>query len=197
MSHEGDPPAKSETSSYQDQFKVLTEELTGVMQRHPSYFQDQRDYFTKVLAGLDRAKQRLEAGEIAVGEPLNITVFGGLQSRNIAYAEEHEKNRVVEDLYVSLNRLAGYAPSNYHDLERDIEDLAGKGMVIPENDKTYLGSHYWVKGDRIAVGVDREHPSGLRLKLSDNILASFVLGNYGRPETIGQMTFVNLAIVHG
>lgn len=199
MSREsGGTPPKAETdNSYQDQFKLVAEELLDVMGRHPGYYHGEASYATAVLSSLDEARQRLEKGEIARDKPVNITLFGGLQSRNVAHSDDFAHNHLVTDLYIGLNRLAGLSAGNYYDIEKDIADLAARRMLIDDSDKTYLATPYWVKGDQIGLADKNGQPYGIRLKITDNILASFKLGNYGRPDMPGQMTFVDLAVVHG
>ncbi len=178
-----------------DQFAVVATQLLGVMQRHPEYYDEAQA--TEILDKLNRAKAGFERGEVPAPQGLRIGLFGGLQIRNESMPHEREGNRIIEDLYISLNKLAGYKPANYYDIEKDALDLAAKHLMINESSGVnYLSSAQWVKGDRLAlVGSDTHKPTGVKIKIGENILASFNLGNFGAPEDTGGMTFVDLIVV--
>ncbi len=175
-----------------DQFAVVATELLGVMQRHPEYYKEKA---TEILDKLNRAKDDFERGKIPVPQGLRVSLFGGLQTRNESKPHEREANRVVEDLYASLNKLAGYGPADYYDIEKDALDLAAKHLMINENlGINHLSTAHWIKGDRLALA-ENGRPTGIKIKIGENILASFNLGNFGTPEDTGNMTFVDLIVV--
>ena len=175
-----------------DQFRAIATELLDVMQRHPEYYKEKA---TGILDKLNGAKTDFKRGDILTPRGLKVNLFGGLQTRDESKPHEREANRVVEDLYISLNGLAGYQPANYYDIEKDTLDLASSHLMIDESlGVNNLSAAYWIKGDRLALA-DSGKPTGIKIKISENILASFSLGNFGTPEDVGNMTFVDLFVV--
>lgn len=196
MSVPQETPPRREFDLEHDQFAVVATQLLGVMQRHPEYYKEKA---TEILDKLNRAKTDFERGGVPTPGGLKVSLFGGLQTRNESMPHEREANRIVEDLYISLNELAGYQPTNYYDIEKDALDLVAKHLIVNKDLDTtveYLSSAQWVKGDRVALTEDgKREPTGVKIKISENITASFVLGNFGAPEDVGNMTFVDLFVV--
>lgn len=183
----------SEFDPSYDQFGPVATELLSLIQRYPEYGEEQG---TEALAQLAEAKAALEKGEIHPNHAVRVTLFGGLQSRNVQWRREQKANEVVERLYVTLNGLAGYHPRDYYDIEKDAVDLAAKQLKVSETlNVEHLGLGQLVKGDRFAL-IDKEGQlTGVRVKISDNVIASFSLGNFGEPGEVGKLTFVDLFVV--
>lgn len=194
MSVPQETPLRREFDPEHDQFKTIATELLNVMQRHPEYYKEKA---TEILDKLNGARTDFERGKIPTPRGLRVNLFGGLQTRDESKPREREANRIVEDLYISLNRLAGYQPANYYDIEKDTLDLAANHLMIDESlGVNHLSVADWVKGDRLALAESNTHkPTGIKIKISDNVLASFSLGNFGAPEDVGHMTYVDLIVV--
>ncbi len=184
---------RSEFDRDHDQFAAVATQLLGVIQRHPKYYEEQA---TEILDKLNRAKADFENGRIPTPQGLKVNLFGGLQTRDESKPREREANRVVEDLYLSLGKLAGYDPGNYFDIENDALDLAGKHLSVNEElGVNHLSAGHWVRGDRLALTDAKGKTTGIKIKISENILVSFSLGNFGTPKDVGRMTFVDLFVV--
>ena len=192
MSIPQEAPPPREFDPEHDQFAAVATQLLSVMQRHPEYYKEQA---TEILDKLNKAKGDFERGEVPIPQGVRVKLFGGLQTRDESKSREREANRIVEDLYISLNKLAGYQPANYDDIEKDALDLAAKHLKINESlGVNHLSAVHWVKGDRLALA-ESGKLTGIKIKISENILASFRLGNFGAPEDTGNMTFVDLFVV--
>ena len=186
------PPPPEFDPGY-NQFGPVATELLGLIHDHPDFYADKGTF---MLEKLDQAKAALEKGQISANDVRRISLFGGLQADNVDWPHESEGNRIVEKLYLLFSRMAGYNPQDYDDIEKDALDLASQNLIVDETlDVRYLGLGQLVRGDRMALVGEDKRLKGIRLKISDNMVASFALGNFGSAGKVGQMTYVDLYVV--
>jgi hypothetical protein len=158
-----------------EQFNILSGSLEKIMGWSGDYFTSKRK--TALVVELADAKKRLEAGELK-GQPAKVKVYEGTD------------RKTVEDLFNYFSSQAGTYASDYRDLEAQVADLYHNQQIWSE------GAEYsdLVIGDKLAL-VEGNAPSGILLKLSENILSEFHLGGFGDNENrLGIKSTVNLVI---
>ena len=175
MSIPQEAPPPREFDPEHDQFAAVATQLLGVTQRHPEYYKEQA---TEILDKLNRAKGDFERGEVPIPQGLRINLFGGLQTRDESKPHEREANRIVEDLYISLNKLAGYQPTNYDDIEKDSLDLfdmlqgSGVKWAMSEFDNPFILEQAEQRGLKVNYIAERQN---LKNRRNEILITNYII----------------------
>jgi hypothetical protein len=160
-----------------DPFARITELLNGVMENFPDYYLNQdpatkTTRFTLMLEELNNLKQTLELGQIPYA-PVNL--FKGYHAKNPEYPE-YNNHRIIDSLYTALNSFLGVS-KGYEQIESDAHNLFMKNKIVDiDSQLRYLQPD-------AAILNSAHQLVGIQFQLTDNIIASFEIGNFGNPRT--------------
>jgi hypothetical protein len=151
-----------------EQFRQLINALTPVMNWHPEYFG--MDRIAEILKDLDTLKSKLDAGDLSPpNRPLRVNIYEG--------ADES----LVMELYAFLNDIVRKGSAGYEELVNEINELYKNSNCFEEGSSyTELVSHEILVGDKMALTVNNS-PSGITMKLGENIYSVFRLGDINKP----------------
>lgn len=158
--------------------ETVSTALNELMARRTEYF-DSFDPTSPQESRRERITRELQAAqdEITNAPPprthKKINIFSAQQSRDDSDKTEFANSQTLEDLYSTLNQVAGLGKKDYHDIRSDAE-AAKKDNHYARDDYPY---RFLTDSSLVALSNSKNQLFGVQLKIAPNIFAAFTLDN--------------------